>query len=67
MYADERIDSFLVSGTSPFVLTMSGDIARAMNAYPQVGFVVPQEGSFVDIDSFVLSVACKNTMRRINF
>lgn len=60
MYADERIDSLLISGTSPFVLTMSSDIARAMHAYPQIDFVIPEEGSFVDIDSFVLSAACKN-------
>jgi spermidine/putrescine-binding protein len=61
MYADERIDSLLISGTSPFVLTMSSDIARAMHIYPQIDFVIPEEGSFVDIDSFVLSASCKNS------
>lgn len=60
MYADERIDGLLISGTSPLVLTISGDISRVMNAYKSVNFVIPQEGSFVDIDSFVLSAACKN-------
>lgn len=60
MYADERIDSLLISGTSPLVLTISGDISRVMSAYKSVDFVIPQEGSFVDIDSFVISSACKN-------
>lgn len=61
LYADERIDSLLISGTSPLVLTISGDISRLLNAYQQVNFVIPQEGSFVDIDSFVVSAACSNT------
>lgn len=55
MYADERIDSLLISRTSPLVLTISGDISRAMNNYSYINFVVPEEGSFVDIDSFVIS------------
>ncbi len=61
LYADERIDSLLISGTSPLVLTISGDISRLLNAYEHVHFVIPQEGSFVDIDSFVVSSACSNT------
>lgn len=61
LYADERIDSLLISGTSPLVLTISGDISRLLNAYEHVDFVIPQEGSFVDIDSLVISSACKNT------
>lgn len=61
MYADERIDSLLISGTSPLVLTISGDISRVMNTYSFVDFVMPSEGSFVDIDSFVVSAACKNS------
>jgi spermidine/putrescine transport system substrate-binding protein len=55
MYADERIDSLLISRISPLVLTISGDISRVMNNYPYIDFVVPEEGSFVDIDSFVIT------------
>jgi len=67
MYADERIDALLVSGTSPFVLTLSSDIARAMSVYPQIDFVIPEGGSFVDIDSFVLSAACNNKTAAYQF
>ncbi len=58
MYADERIDSLLISGTVPLVFTLSGDISRVMNSYSYIDFVIPTQGSFIDIDSFVLSAAC---------
>jgi spermidine/putrescine transport system substrate-binding protein len=61
LYADERIDSLLISQTCPLVLTISGDIARLMSHYPSIDFVIPKEGSFVDIDSFVIPSLSEST------
>jgi len=55
MYADERIDSLLISHTAPLIFTISGDLSRAMDVYNYIDFVIPDEGSFVDIDSFVIA------------
>jgi spermidine/putrescine transport system substrate-binding protein len=67
MYADERIDSLLISKTSPLILTLSGDISRVLYAYPALDFVIPEDGSFVDIDSLVLSAACNNNEAAYQF
>jgi spermidine/putrescine transport system substrate-binding protein len=57
MYADERIGSLLASHTCPLVVTLTGDIMRTMEQYPNIAFCIPHEGSFVDIDSFVIPAA----------
>lgn len=58
LYADERLDTLLISHASPLVLTISGDISRAINAYERIDFVIPLEGTFIDIDSFVIAASC---------
>ncbi|HEV2917257.1 MAG TPA: spermidine/putrescine ABC transporter substrate-binding protein [Candidatus Babeliales bacterium] len=59
LYADERIGNLLASRSCPLVVTLSGDIMRTMALYPYIKFFIPQEGGFVDIDSFVIPAQTK--------
>jgi spermidine/putrescine transport system substrate-binding protein len=54
IYTDSRADDLLISGVAPVVLGMAPDIWRAARENNDIDFVIPQEGSFVVIDSFVL-------------
>ncbi len=56
MYTDIRTDYLLLSRTCPIVVTSSSDIARVMKQDDGIVFVVPQEGSFILIDSFALPI-----------
>lgn len=67
MYADERIDTLLISHTTPLILTISGDLSRAIDAYNYIDFVMPVEGSFVDIDSFVIPASATYTDKIYRF
>lgn len=57
MYADERINSILISQECPLILTISGDIAHTVRRYENLDFVIPSSGGFVDIDSFVIPIS----------
>jgi len=46
-YTDMRAAYLLTSGSSPIVLSLGYEIARAMRSYPHVGFLIPREGSFL--------------------
>jgi len=54
VYADLRIDHFLMSGTITAAMAPASDIARAIPYDSRLRFLFPQEGTFFEIDSFAL-------------
>lgn len=59
LYTESRSEYLLVSRASSLAVLFSADIAKVMRLFPHIGFVVPQEGSFMLIDSFALSATTK--------
>ena len=57
VYTSARIEELLASGSCAVAVGTSTDIWKATREYPNIEFVVPDEGSFVTIDSFALSKA----------
>lgn len=55
-YTDLRAEYFMISRSCPLVLLLSSDAARVMPYVNDMVFCIPQEGSFVTIDSFALPV-----------
>jgi spermidine/putrescine-binding protein len=54
MYTDVRSEEPLAAKSCPVVLVISPDLARLKHDYHNIAFVVPKEGSFIAIDSFVI-------------
>ena len=54
VYTDARTGDLLASGSSPVVATMTPDVWRAKNENDDIDFIVPQEGSFIVVESFVI-------------
>ena len=54
MYTEERSTYMLASKASPVAVVFSAIIARSMRTSPHIDFLIPQEGSFMVIDSFVM-------------
>lgn len=54
MYTDNRAPYLLLSQTAPVVLSLSYDIARVMRLYPNIDFLIPQEGSFLLVDNWAI-------------
>ena len=54
LYTDMRAASVLASGSCSVALTISYEIARAMHYYPDIDFLIPQEGGFLIVDNFAL-------------
>lgn len=59
LYTESRSEYLLVSKASSLAVLFSADIAKVMRLFPHIGFVVPEEGSFMLIDSFALSACTK--------
>jgi spermidine/putrescine transport system substrate-binding protein len=59
LYTESRSEYLLVSKASSLAVLFSADIAKVMRLFPHIGFAVPQEGSFMLIDSFALSATTK--------
>ncbi len=53
-YTDMRATYLLTSQTCPVVLTIGYEVARAMRSYPNIGFLIPREGSFLLVDNFAI-------------
>lgn len=53
-YTDLRADYFLISGAASAAIAQGGFIVKAMNIDKNISFVIPSEGSFVVIDSWVM-------------
>ncbi len=57
LYSDIRGEETLVARSCPVALTISADLWRVQREYGNLSFAVPQEGSFMTIDSLVISHA----------
>ena len=55
-YVDLRPDHILQSGAAPVVVTNSLEIFKLMWQFEHVDFLIPREGSFIEIDSFAMPV-----------
>ncbi len=51
-YVDFRADYFLITKNSALVVAASSYIWRAMAQYKNIQFAIPQEGSFISVESF---------------
>jgi len=58
-YASFRGDYFLATGNCPIVLSSSAYIRRAEQQFDFIDFLVPQEGSFLTIESLAIPKASK--------
>lgn len=56
-YSESRSEYLLTSNSCPVALALSPDIYKVKTDYPHIDFLVPEEGSFVFIDSIVISAA----------
>lgn len=55
VYTDMRSEYLLAGKTVPVGLTSNSDFAKVAKYYPEIRFEVPQSGSFVKIDSYVVA------------
>ena len=60
MYTNWRIDFLLLSQTTPVAMALSSHIKRAMKESEHIEFLVPKEGSFLVVDSFLISAQSQN-------
>jgi spermidine/putrescine transport system substrate-binding protein len=60
-YVELRASDLLTSGASPVVVAQSAYICRPMKFSDKISFFVPEEGSFVAIDSFVIPQSSDKT------
>jgi spermidine/putrescine transport system substrate-binding protein len=57
LYTSTRVEELLASGSCPLAVGTQADIWKAQRECSNIAFVIPQEGSFVTIDSFVIPKA----------
>ncbi|NGX46888.1 MAG: Putrescine-binding periplasmic protein [Chlamydiae bacterium] len=53
-YSDFRAPYFIATGNCPIAVTSNSYIRKIHNLYPNIDFVVPQEGSFITIENFCI-------------
>ncbi len=56
-YSESRSEYLLTSNGCPVALAVSPDIYKIKSEHPHIDFLVPEEGSFVFVDSIVISAA----------
>lgn len=57
IYSSTRVDELLASGSCAVAVGSSTEVGKAMRECSNIDFVIPQEGSFITIDSFVIPAA----------
>lgn len=57
LYSDIRGEETLAARSCPVALTINADLWRIRKEYTNLAFVIPHEGSFMTLDSFVISHA----------
>jgi len=57
MYTDIRGEDLLATKNCPVVMTIASDLWMIKREHPHLAFVLPAEGTFVAIDSFVIPAA----------
>lgn len=60
VYSDRRSDYYLASEACSIAVGSSGEIWRAARADKNIGYVIPQEGTFMILDSVVISAKSAN-------
>ena len=58
-YTDFRADYFIATGSCPLALSTVAYIKRIHSFFPQIEFILPEEGSFVTIENFCIPKASK--------
>ncbi|HEY5259706.1 MAG TPA: extracellular solute-binding protein [Rhabdochlamydiaceae bacterium] len=58
-YADFRGDYFIATKNSPVAVATSSYIWRTMRRFPHIGFIIPQEGSFLSLENIAIPAATK--------
>ncbi len=53
-YSDFRADYLIATKNCPVVVSSSSYIWRSMRDFPHIGFLVPQEGTLITIESFAM-------------
>lgn len=69
-YADFRADYFLATKNSAVVVSSSSYLWRTMKKFPFVGYVIPQEGTFLTIENLCIPQSSQKdhlTYQLINF
>jgi spermidine/putrescine transport system substrate-binding protein len=69
-YADFRADYFLATKNSAVVVSSSSYLWRTMKKFPFVGYVIPQEGTFLSIENLCIPQSSQKqhlTYQLINF
>lgn len=61
LYTEERLDELLASENNMLAFGLSPDITRAIRKNKDIIFMVPDEGSFIVIDSVAIPARSKNT------
>lgn len=54
LYTEDRANFLLASNTSPLAVSIGAVSARIMRDFKNIRFIIPQEGSFLNIDAFVI-------------
>lgn len=60
LYTEDRANFLLASNTSPLAVSIGAVAARIMRNFKNIQFVIPKEGSFLNVDAFVIP---KKTMK----
>jgi spermidine/putrescine transport system substrate-binding protein len=59
IYSGLRLDDVLISGQAPLALLIGPDALRAQRQNKDIVFTIPEQGTFMNIDSIVLSANTK--------
>jgi spermidine/putrescine transport system substrate-binding protein len=60
LYTEDRANFLLASNTSPLAVSIGAVAARIMRSFDNIKFIVPKEGSFLNIDAFVIPKKTNN-------
>lgn len=55
LYTDERSEDILLSESVPVAVAQSSNVLRIKREHPHIDFIIPQEGSFLSIESIAIS------------
>lgn len=53
-YSDFRADYFIATGNCPVAISSSSKFKRIREKFPQIDFVIPEEGTFITIENFCI-------------
>lgn len=59
VYTEDRANYLLASKECPVAVLLSAVVARVMRHFKNIDFLIPEQGSFLVIDSFVMPITTK--------